>query len=368
MDAIVNILVVDDEPDNFDVIEILLAKEPYELGYVARGQDLCSRLEGALPDVILLDVMMPEIDGITLCRQIKARADWRHIPVVMVTALSSKADLARCLEAGADDFIAKPVNGTELKARIRSMLRIKQQHDALQSLLTLREDMANMMVHDLRNPLTSLMLSAERLQMSALDEAQQKKVAQIIRSTRQLRSLIDSLLFMAKLEAGQMLLRYCDIDLARLAQTVCQDFEAIAAQRQNQINCQLPTDDQRVWLDGNLMQRVLENLVANALKFSPRNSQITVTVSYPTAQEVRIQVADQGQGVKPELKDRIFQRFEIGEVVAGVSQVGLGLSFCKMAVEAHQGTIQVTDNQPHGAVFTVELPNRLSTHATDNRS
>lgn len=134
MDYQASVLVVDDEPDNFDVIETLLSREQYYLNYASNGLKLFDRLHSAHPDVILLDVMMPDVDGIEVCRQIKANAQWQHIPIIMVTALTAKEDLARCLDAGADDFISKPVNGVELRARVRSMLRISKQHRNIQNL------------------------------------------------------------------------------------------------------------------------------------------------------------------------------------------------------------------------------------------
>ncbi len=126
-----SILVIDDEPDNFDVIEALLSDRDYQLHYAANGQAAIDSLDLFQPDVILLDVMMPGIDGIEICRQIKAMPQWEAVPIIMVTSLTAKADIARCLNAGADDFISKPVNRLELGARVRSMLRIHQQYQQL---------------------------------------------------------------------------------------------------------------------------------------------------------------------------------------------------------------------------------------------
>ena len=126
-----SILIVDDEPDNFDVIEALLSNQDYQFHYAANGQDAIDSLDLFQPDVILLDVMMPGIDGIKVCQRIKAMPTWKAVPIIMVTALTSKTNLAKCLEAGADDFITKPVNRLELTARVRSMLRIYQQYQQL---------------------------------------------------------------------------------------------------------------------------------------------------------------------------------------------------------------------------------------------
>lgn len=132
------ILIIDDEESIFEVIEGLLLREGYDLTYVSSGKEALNQIEDILPDVILLDLMMPEMDGLETCQHIKANQRWCHIPIIMVTALSSKEDLARSLEAGADDFLSKPINSIEMRARVRSMLRIKLQYDALAATQRLR--------------------------------------------------------------------------------------------------------------------------------------------------------------------------------------------------------------------------------------
>jgi two-component system, sensor histidine kinase and response regulator len=149
-----SILVVDDEPDNFDVIEILLPSESYKLHYANSGEAAIAALDKFQPDVILLDLMMPGIDGIEVCKRLNLMSEWRAVPIIMVTALSSKEDLARCLAAGADDFVNKPVNGLELRARVNSMLRIKKQHDRIQSFSKLQRNN----IHSLANNLNEIRL------------------------------------------------------------------------------------------------------------------------------------------------------------------------------------------------------------------
>lgn len=126
-----SILVVDDEPNNFDVIEAFLSEQDYQVYYAASGQEALASLDTFQPDLILLDVMMPDLDGIEVCQRIKAMPKWQAIPIIMVTALATRENLAQCLRAGADDFIGKPVNRLELTARVRSMLRIRQQYQQL---------------------------------------------------------------------------------------------------------------------------------------------------------------------------------------------------------------------------------------------
>jgi two-component system, sensor histidine kinase and response regulator len=149
-----SVLVVDDEPDNFDVIEALLPSETYQLHYANCGKDAIASLDKFDPDLILLDVMMPDLDGIEVCKQIKLMSKWHAVPIIMVTALSGKEDLARCLAAGADDFINKPVHSLELLARVNSMLRIKRQHDRIKSFSKLQRNN----IHTLSNNLNEIKL------------------------------------------------------------------------------------------------------------------------------------------------------------------------------------------------------------------
>ncbi|QLE46918.1 response regulator [Nostoc sp. C057] len=349
-----SILVIDDEPDNFDVVETLLNNENYELHYASSGQQALNRLNSLQPDLILLDVMMPGLDGMEICQRIKADPQWQIVPIIMVTALTAKEDLARCLATGADDFISKPINGVELRARVNSMLRIKQQYDSLQVLLQLREDMANMIVHDLRNSLTSIVLAAEILRFCNLSPEQQRgKVDQILFAGQQLQSLINSLLIMAKLESGKMLLNYTEVDLYLLCMSALADFEAMATQKNLLLIGELPEPGGIVKVDATIFRRVLDNLLSNAIKFSPSNSQVTLRGEYLAAGGAKVQVADAGPGIPEDVRKIIFDKYEVASRIPDVWQIGLGLAFCKMAVEAHSGKITIEDNHPNGSIFTV---------------
>ncbi|MEA5419918.1 EAL domain-containing protein [Spirulina sp. CCNP1310] len=165
-----SILVVDDEPNNFDVIETFLANEKYQLHYASNGQDALQSLDIFKPDLIVLDVMMPGLDGIECCRRLKAMERWQSVPIIVVTALTTKADLVECISAGADDFISKPVNRMELTARVRSMLRIRQQYQQLEEFNNRLEAIVQQRTTQLRqmifqDALTALPSRAGLLQM-----------------------------------------------------------------------------------------------------------------------------------------------------------------------------------------------------------
>lgn len=375
-----NIVVIDDKIDNFDIIETLLGNDNYEIYYASSGIKAFTLLESINPDVILLDVMMPEMDGLEVCRHLKNNPKYQHIPIIMVTALNSKKDLATCLETGADDFISKPIDSLELKARVSSLLRIKEQYDQLKNLVTLREetlrmreDMSNMIMHDIRNPLSTIVFAAsviERYIDKTIDSFDKKelilkKTRQILGSGKRLEKMIDSLLLMAKLESGKILFNPVETDLHELGSNIISDFELIANTNQIELVSKLPEPGRTVLVDAPILCRVIDNLISNALKFSPAGSQVVLTLDYLLNEDnqdhqdsnlqVRVSVADMGPGVSAEKQAVIFEKFEIGELAQNVSQIGLGLAFCKMVIEAQGGSLMIQPNSPQGAIFIVEI-------------
>ncbi|NUN63698.1 response regulator [Pseudanabaena biceps] len=354
------VLIVDDEPANFNVIEILLFKEGYEMHYKNSGREAIACFEEINPDIILLDVMMPDMDGIEVCQIFKTNPRSQHIPIIITTALSSKDDLARCLDAGADDFINKPIHSTELRARVRSMLRIKSQYDRIQKTMHLREEMMQTIVHDLRNPLIGIMLGCDALTNLEVPDRAKKRISQISKTTQQMRLLIDDILAIGSMEANKLLLNLVTLDMVILAEEAIAGFEPLAADKKIQLLRKFPETPAYILGDKYRLRRVLDNLLDNAIKFSPSQSSITVSIDYlsenPDRQNlVKLEVIDLGAGISAEQKQIIFEKYEVGNAVTGVSQIGLGLSFCKMIVEAHDGSISVANNQPTGAIFTILL-------------
>jgi two-component system, sensor histidine kinase and response regulator len=357
-----SVLIVDDQPSSYDVLDLFLAQEPYRLGYESSGEKLLLRLESLrqnLPDAILLDMILEGMSGLEACETIKQHPNWSHIPIIMMTAANTKDELTQCFAAGADDFLSKPINRLELKARLRARLRDKQQCDELKAALQLREEMATMIIHDLRAPATTVSLSAKRLLNPELSpEKQRSAIDRILRVSCTQEDLLNDLLITAKFEAGQLSLQRTPVDLSELMAEICIDYEEIAAQRYIHLVQTIPAVNPVQSLDRRLIQRVIENLLTNAIRYSPKYSIITLQLEYPTSDTVHIQVLDQGRGIKPDLKARFFERFTIGEPQPNILQMGLGLSFCKMVVELHQGQIEIEDNSPMGTIFTVKLANQ----------
>jgi two-component system, sensor histidine kinase and response regulator len=187
-------------------------------------------------------------------------------------------------------------------------------------------------------------------------EKQKQKIGQISSSAKALQILIDDLLKVALIESGKICLNRIDVDLSDLIKSTISNFEAIAAQKNQSLVGQLQkSPTKKVSVDVAMMHRTLDNLFSNAIKFSPHNSQIVANLEFLTSGDAKIQVIDSGPGVSDALQQKIFEKYEIGTLIPGVSQIGLGLAFCKMVVEAHGGKIGVRNNQPRGAIFEIIL-------------
>lgn len=344
-------------------MEMLLLREGYELSFAADGYEALAHLDEESADVILLDVMMPGMDGFELCERLRRNPKWQHVPIILVTALDSKQDLARGLEAGADDFLHKPYNGLELRARVRSMLRIKQRHDELQTALQLRQDLSNMIVHDIRSPLSAILISCDLLEMAV--GADSMPLSTIRGEAARLSGFLTDMLMMAKMEHGRLMLTRSEVDMNESVTAVRDSLAPMAQLKNVSLALETPPQSARLLVDASLWQRVLDNLLTNAIKFSPTGGVITLRLSYPEQEmasgemvgmRLRLEVIDEGPGIPEEHQETIFDKFKIVAAKRrDVSQVGLGLAFCKMVVEAHDGRIFVKPNTPRGSIFVIEL-------------
>jgi len=257
---------------------------------------------------------------------------------------------------GADDFLSKPVDLHELTARVRSLLRIREQFEQIQTLLKVRDAMFHTIVHDLRNPLNTIMMAAEILQETEGYLAP-KSVKSLECSTTKMMGLINDILVLGKLESAQMQVHCQPVDVNELGNKVVADAEMIAEQKQLTLVSHCQVTPAIAHIDFYLVQRTLDNLLMNAIKFSPLHSHITLTVSHPNPDHIQFEVADQGYGIPDEKKAIVFDPYHSGDDVSGnVVKIGLGLTFCKSVAEAHGGSISVRDNQPQGCIFTLLLP------------
>jgi len=361
MTACRRIFIVDDELIIRMQLESMLAKEKYDITLLASGKELLAQLEkGDVPDLIVLDVMMPEVDGFEACRQIKANHQFQHVPIILITALDGKQVLAEGLNTGADDFLQKPVNKLELRARVRSMLRIKQQYEDLEAALKMREELSNMVVHDMSSPIVAVLLHATLMEEKISDPDLLEHLEMIRMSADRLDAFINDMLMLAKMEQSKLHLNRSPVMVNELVLEAEKHFSIMAHSKGIRLSAEVPEPALQMQLDSNLFQRIIANLLANALKYSPNNTEVKVKLtplpSSDAQPHLKMQVFDEGPGIPDEFRSRIFKKFEVVELKnKGILQIGLGLTFCKMAVDAHGGKIYVTANKPQGSIFVVEI-------------
>lgn len=355
-----SILVADDDPVSRELLGAILAEDSFHVRMASTGLEAVSEAEREPPDVILMDVLMPEMGGFEACRRLKSNPQLAHVPIILVTMLSESEQVVRGLESGADDFVSKPISGPELRARVRSMLRLKSQHDDLRAAIGLRDDLANMIVHDMRSPLMCILVYAEAVKARG-ERADPRYLEAIISSGQQLQNYTNELLLLSKLEHGKLALSLTSVDLTALLEGAAASTSLVAEARGVSLRLVAPPQGElAVTGDAKLIRRVLDNLLSNALKFSPEPSTITLSAeSSDDGSRVRVQVIDEGPGIAEQHWGVIFEKF--GAVSRGLDEVpsvGLGLYFCRMVVESHGGAICVGRNEPHGSIFTVDLPRR----------
>jgi len=365
------IMVVDDTPANLKLLEEMLQGLGYRVMQFPRGDMALKAAARHPPDVILLDIMMPEMDGFEVCRRLKADESLKDIPVLFISALDGADDKIRAFSAGGQDYVTKPFQEAVVLARVKTHLELRRQqvrietqkqqlqedHDRLLELEELRDNLVHMIVHDMRSPLMVVSGAFEVILMEKerLSPPQQNFVAMGQNSCRELIEMVSSLLDVSRLEAGQMPLNRVPCDIRDIAVASAESVEVLAQEKK--LTLRVNGDPSHASVDRDIMQRVLVNLLGNAIKFSPEGRSIDVTLS-STEETVRAAVTDQGGGIPPEYHQRIFDKF--GQVESRKEgrklSTGLGLAFCKLAVEAHGGRIGVDSEVGKGSTFWFTLP------------
>jgi signal transduction histidine kinase len=342
-----NILVVDDTPANLLLLARMLTERGYKTQTVLSGKLALQAARAEPPDLILLDIAMPEMNGYEVCQQLKADAALKEIPVIFISALSETIDKVRAFRAGGVDYVTKPFQFEEVYARV-------QTHLQLHRLEKLRDDLTHMVVHDLRNPLSVIFgfLDILNHEISKLSTRTRAFLPLARFCAEDLLNMISSILDVSKMGAGEMKLQRETCDLNALLRAVVATTQPLG-NRTVTVCVQEPA--QTVTVDVGLIRRVIQNLISNALRYTPADGNVRVAVS-ASASEVRIAVTDAGPGIAPEDHQRIFEKFgQVGDPSNRVG-TGLGLTFCKLAVEAHGGRIGVESEEGKGSTFWLVLP------------
>ena len=372
-----SILIVDDEPNNLDVIVAQLSDCDYQIHYASSGQEALSSLDIYNPDLILLDVMMPGINGIEVCQQIKAMPKWQAVPIVMVTALSSKADLAKCLDAGADDFISKPVNSEELRARVKSMLRIKKQFDKIQSLSLIQENtidtlkislgalrgnLASNLSHELNPPLYGIIAITASIEVIK-DYLQDMEIAPALemldlveQSACRIEMLTKRLLVYFELEtfvSKQYPVKPMRTKFSSTAIETTLRSQAQSSNRSNDLVFSL--EDAEILLSEQYLSTLLYELVDNALKFSSSGTSITVS-SQIEGDMLKLSVLDLGRGMTEEQIAKIDAFIQFERETYEQQGTGLGLTISRKIAELTGGKFWITSVYQHETKVHLTLP------------
>lgn len=346
------ILVVDDLPDNIALLEFLLVGEGYLIQTASSGHECLEMVSRDPPDLVLLDVMMPGMDGYEVTRKLKVSSQF--LPVLLVTA-SDQPSAALGLDAGADEFIRKPIEPDELLARVRSLLRLKRSIAERDSIARQREDFVTRLAHDLRTPLVAADRMLKLMNQGALGEMPisiAEAVNIMARSNHNMLELVRTLLEVYRYEAGAKRLHFQPLDFAELLQEVCKELAPLATEK----NLELQLNLEPVYLvqaDRLELRRVVTNLLGNALKFT-RKGKVEVS-THNIGDNVYLEVKDTGPGIPLENQTNLFQRFAQGSPATEEGS-GLGLHLSRQIIEAHGGWIRLVSSPGEGSTFIVELP------------
>ncbi len=355
------ILIVDDTPANLGVLVETLGAAGYQLMVAEDGEEALAQTEQTLPDLILLDVMMPGIDGFETCRRLKARANTRDVPVLFMTALSEIADKVKAFGAGGVDYITKPIEHEEALARIRTHLALRRLRRELQEQLTLKDRFMRIAGHDLRNPLCLILMAAElaRRQPGVPDETV-RYIGNIGDSANQMRRIIDTFLDIRAAAPGETRSGVRSrVDLNLLADAVVRQHTPAAERKQITLESRLAADLPLAHCDAGLAYQAFANFTSNALKFTSAGGHVTVATR-TGSDGVRVEVSDTGPGVPETERDQLFREHArlSPRPTAGEESNGLGLAIVRHLIEAQRGTVGADFPATGGSVFWFELPAR----------
>ena len=359
------VLMVDDMPANLELLAGMLKNRGYKVRAALSGKLALQAVRGDPPDLILLDINMPEMNGYEVCEKLKADEKTKDIPVIFLSALTETMDKVKAFGIGGVDYITKPFQLEEVEARVETHLELRRQkrrlqeaYDKLRELEKMRDSLVQMIIHDLRSPLTGTFAYLKLIRDNAdntLSAVHSGYVAEAMKAVMQMIQMACDVLETSQMEEGRMKLKTAECDLGRILEDGISGVKPLSGSRELRLTP--PGKPVTVLADREIILRVVQNLLSNALKFT-RDGDLILLGIEPAGDRVRVSVKDNGLGIGPEYKQKIFDKFAQKELRAGNQRYsqGLGLTFCKLAVEAHGGTIGVDSEEGKGSTFWFELP------------
>lgn len=367
------ILVVDDIPDNVWLLKVMLEQSGLQVLTAESSEEAFKQLKKERIDLILLDVLMPDVDGFELAEQLKNDPDYREIPIIFITALNTPADVVRGFHLGANDFISKPFNKEELFVRVRHQLTllearrtIQRQTAELEKTIAGRDALYSVIAHDLRQPLSSIKMTLNvlilKIKEQQIDEPDIMEMLQSANEiTEQMFSLLDNLLKWTRSQLGKLEAVPQNIHLTELAEGVVEIFSMIADTKRIKINFQSsPVEDTKIFVDIDMIKTAIRNLLSNAIKFSYSGSEVDVVVESKET-EVFFSVIDRGCGISQvdqgKLLDVATHHTTFG--TEHESGSGLGLLLVNEFMKLNNGRVFFRSKEGEGSTFGFVLPKVL---------
>ncbi len=368
------ILIVDDIPKNLQVLSNILNTEGYQISFASDGKQALSVIETTTPDLILLDIMMPEMDGYEVCKQLKKNEKTKEIPIIFLTGKADSDDIVSGLKLGAVDYITKPFNSAELLTRISTHLELKISRDLLlkynQELVSARDELKKLnaskdtffsiIAHDLRGPFSGF-LGLSELLLEEYEDLSQEEVTQIAdsmnKAAKRLFSFLENLLEWSRTQMGRVEFYPNKLDISETITRVFSLFSVTAEDKKIKTINNI-SKGTFIFADNNMLNTILRNLISNALKFTKIGGEIVVSMDKQDDDFLIISVADNGVGMNDDAKEKIF-RLDTKHSTPGTANEqgsGLGLLLCKDLVEKHNGSIWVDSEVDKGTTFTFTLP------------
>ena len=360
------ILIVDDVMSNVLLLKILLTNEKFQVCTANCGNACIEQARKEHPDLILLDVMMPDINGFDTAVIMKKDDELKDIPIIFLTALNTPQDLVKGFQVGASDFLTKPFNKEELVMRVMQQISlvaakriIQKQNKELKATLNNRDKMYSVIAHDLRSPMASIRMVLNLVVQSTSADTVGPELYTLLdqanRESEEVHDLLDNLLKWTKSQTGRLNVVLQDLDLNDIIPGVVEIFEMIAQTKHITLDLQKTEDPLKVHADNDMLKTVLRNFMSNAIKFSPENSTIQILMANE-GDFARVSVKDQGVGIAADRLDTIFHKGETTYGTGGEEGSGLGLQLCQDFARKNGGDCYVESVEGQGSTFSFTVP------------